>query len=686
LITARANASSARLFLEWDPDQITLNRIADRISAIGYAIVPIGSAALDTARRDTDRVSLRRLFVAGLSSAQIMMYAYPEYLEGNTLDDDIRALMRTASMLITLPVVLYSARPFFDSAWRLLRHRQLGMDIPVSIGLLIAFGASMGAWWTNSGEVYFDSVSMFVFLLLGTRWVESRIRYRASMQRDRLATLPPTLANRVAPDPGSIPAWTLRPGDRVRVSSGERVPADGILQSPATDIDNAWLTGESLPAPIQAGSRIYEGAINLGPSIEILIDTEVAHSTLAKLSQLAEQAASDRPDWVGWADRIGARFTFAILVLAIGHVSLSIAVGVSSQQWLPSLIAVLVVTCPCALSMAGPAAYAAALARLLESGVALSTSRTIERLTRVTDCVFDKTGTLTNPLNSTVRMDFGSDELWPRVFAIARESQHPLAIAIAAQAQRHMDSTHHAAPSGSIEATQVAGLGISARCNGQTLQLGALRFVDPSGTARQLAHDFPSATVFLAIDGVVTAGFSIDDVPRPHAQQLVGMLHRHCRTVWCVSGDRKERVMALANKVGIPLARSRWEFTPEEKRAEVKQLQSNGCVVLMIGDGLNDAPVLAQADVSIAVQTAAPLARQKADIYLLRPGLQGISVAIEVCQKAKHLLNQNLVWALGYNLVVIPFALAGAISPLTASIGMAASSLAVVLNSARLLR
>jgi P-type Cu2+ transporter len=250
VIAARANASNERLFIKWQPATISLSSIAQRVAAIGYALLPIGSAPIEASRRANDRKAVRRLFVAGLSSAQIMMYAYPEYLEGAGLDDDIRSLMRTASMLITVPVMVYSATPFFSSAWRMLRQKRLGMDVPVSLGLIIAFVASMWAWWTNTGEVYFDSVSMFVFLLLGARWVESKIRVRTSAQREKLATAIPTLAHRLSPNPGEIAAWNLQPGDVVRVNSGDRIPADGVLQSAQTDIDNAWLTGESLPVSI----------------------------------------------------------------------------------------------------------------------------------------------------------------------------------------------------------------------------------------------------------------------------------------------------------------------------------------------------------------------------------------------------------------------------------------------------
>ena len=693
VISARANATNARLALTWDPHQTSLSAIAEKVSRIGYALLPVGSAPLETSRRQSDRLALRRLFVAGLSSAQIMMYAYPEYLEGGALDGDIRSLMRTASMLITVPVMVYSATPFFESAWRMLRQRRLGMDVPVSLGLWIAFIASMWAWWTNEGEVYFDSVSMFVFLLLGSRWIEGRIRARTSAQRERLATAIPVLAHRISPHPGDVAAWTLRPGDRVRVKSGDRIPADGLLLSPLTDVDNAWLTGESLPVPVRAGERVNEGAINLGPEIELQIETSVADGTLSRLSQLAEQAAADRPNWVNWADRLGARFTAGILLLTASLIGGSIAMNIPMQQWLASVIAVLVVTCPCALSMAGPAAYAAALARLLESGVAISSAQTLEKLTVITDVIFDKTGTLTEPMQSRVVMHWGDPTLWPTALAIAAESRHPIAMAIAhaahtahvaQSAQSHQAQT--TAPARLETVQQHAGLGVSGLMNGQRVQLGSARFVDPSGAQSKTLSAVPSCTVFLAIDGIVVAGFEILDQPRPEATKTITRLRQDGKAVWCLSGDRRDRVNAFAAQIDLPLAQVLSDATPDAKQSFVRHQQTTGARVLMVGDGLNDAPVLAQADVSIAVKSAAPLARQKADIYLLREGLDGVTQSLFVARQAKRILNQNLAWALAYNIIAIPFAAAGLISPLLASVGMAASSLLVVLNSSRLLK
>ena len=687
VVRARANASTARLFIEWQPTRIALSAIAQQIHRVGYALLPLGSAPLEQMRRASDRIALRRLFVAGLASAQIMMYAYPEYLEGGGLDDDIRSLMRTASLLITIPVMVYSATPFFESAWRAVRQRQLSMDVPVSLGLIIAFTASVWAWMRHTGEVYFDSVSMFVFLLLGARWVEAKIRARTSSQREKLATALPTLAHRIAPDVADVAPWNLRIGDRVRVNSGDRLPADGLLRSATTDVDQSWLTGEALPVTRHRGDRMTEGSVNLGPAIEIDIDTPPSQGTLSRLSQLAEQAATDRPRWVAWADRIGGYFTAGILVLTVGLIAVSIGLGQGVQQWLPSVIAVLVVTCPCALSMAGPAAYAAALARLLEGGIAVSSSQTLERLTAVRDVIFDKTGTLTDPSRSDVQMGFGDPALWPTIAAIAQESAHPLAQAIAHTARREMSARGLRPLAKRPEHSQShAGLGIHGDLDGQHLRLGAQHFVQSDPPVSTTAPWPADCTVFFSIDGVIRAGFSIQDTLRPESLPVVQRMRAFGMRVWCLSGDQPQRVARLAQSLSLDPAQAIGHCTPDAKKERVKALQDQGHITLMVGDGHNDAPVLAQADVSIAVNSAAPLARQKADIYLVGTRLTAVADTIGIAHRAHRILNQNLAWALAYNVVAIPFAALGMISPLVASVGMAASSLLVVLNSARLLR
>lgn len=337
--------------------------------------------------------------------------------------------------------------------------------------------------------------------------------------------------------------------------------------------------------------------------------------------------------------------------------------------------------------MAGPAAYSAALARLLKNGVAVSSSATLERTRSVTDIVFDKTGTLTNPDQSAVTMVFGEAQLWPLIYTVAKQSRHPLSHAIAQNAARNCGALNLALPANhAIESQQHAGLGVQAIIGNQTIRLGSRRFVDPAHHQNLSVEIEKNCTVFLSVDGVIRCGFEISDTARTEAPDLINELKAIGKTIWLMSGDRPERVEKIAMALGIAPEHTNALCTPQGKREAVQAIQNCGGVVLMVGDGHNDAPVLAQADVSIAMHGAAPLATQKADVYLLRDGLSGVLDTIRSAKQAHTILHQNLSWAVLYNLIAIPFAAAGLISPLIASIGMAASSTLVVLNSARLLR
>jgi Cu2+-exporting ATPase len=688
VIQVRANASTERLYLQWMPSRISLPAIAQKIMTIGYAVLPVSSTSLEAHRQLSRRRALQRIFIAGLSAAQIMMYAYPEYLEGGSLEPEIRSLMRTASMLITTPVMLFSAQPFFESAYRAIAQRRLNMDVPVSLGLLIAFGASLWAWWTNTGEVYFDSVSMFVFLLLVSRWIESKIQDKAASQRTRLAATLPSVARRLQPNPGDVAVWNLQLGDIILVRSGERLPADGVLLSEQTDLDTSWLTGESLPVHVLRHAVLTEGSINLGPEITMRIHLKPSEGTLTRLSQMAEAAAADRPNWLVWADEIGAKFTAALLLLSVTITLIFVSLGVSVSIWLSALIAILVVTCPCALSMAGPTAYAAALARLLERGIAVSSATSIEKLLSISDVVFDKTGTLTEPTAASVQMVFGSKDHQQLAQRIAAQSHHPISIAIARMpANTSNDVSQHfkvSTPELS-EIIQFAGLGLSAMHEERLVRLGSLSFVTQGSPVSLTSMQRNACSVYLSINGELVAGFSIGDEPRTEAAALIKELKNLGITVWCLSGDSQQRVNTCAASLGIPSNHVFAEQTPELKRALVVQLQQQGRRVLMVGDGYNDAPVLAQADLSIAVQGAAALAQQKADIYCLTPGLSCVPRLLESASQTRRILRQNIAWAVVYNLLAIPFAAAGMITPLLASAGMALSSLVVVLNSGRLL-
>jgi len=697
VLQAQANAVTARLRLVWDPSITSLKVMTNALLAYGYAAVPIGASALESHRQAAERQQNRRLFVAGLGWAQVMMLAMPEYVGAGPIDPEHLDLLRGASLVITLPVLLYSGAPFWRSAWSVLRQGRLNMDVPITLGLWLAFLGSVAGLFAQAEHVYFESVTMFLFFVLTARQLEARIRRRTLRRREQIALDPPALAYRVAPEAATVPPWRLAVGDTIRVPSGERFPADARLCSAVADIDLSSLTGELKPVSRVAGEVCPEGAINLGAEAQAEVVSDSASGSLARLAQLAEAAAAQRPRWTDWADAIAARFTVGVLVVAAVSLAWGVLVGESFDDWLPRIVAILVVSCPCALSVAGPSAYAASLARLLERGVAISEPDTLEKAWALRHLVFDKTGTLTEPQASSVKSHWMAEsaitqtEAWRLIAALTASSHHPLARAMALAAQSSLaEATRlgdaRAAEPLALEGTvQRAGLGLEAMVDGQQVRLGSASFVglvDSSPCDPTLGV----ATLFLSYGQTVVAAFWLADTLRPEAKALVASVKAKGMTPWIFSGDAPSRVWAVADAVGIPRDHAVGGLSPEEKKVRLAALQSEGDRVAMVGDGVNDAPVLAQADLSFAVSGSAPLAQQRADAYLLAPGLTGVGTFLHLALRTRAILRQNVVWAIGYNLVAIPFAAVGWVPPVWAAIGMAGSSLLVMANAARLMK
>jgi Cu2+-exporting ATPase len=698
IVSAQANATTARLSLRWDPEQTSLRAASETLIRFGYAALPLGSEALEVSRRDAERRVGRRLFVAALAAAQVMMLATPEYVGFDDLEAETVLLLRLASLLITLPALLYSGSSFYQSAWRALSQGRLNMDVPIALGLSLAFLGSIAGLVLSFEHVYFDSVCMFLFLVLGARQIQFRVRRRTLARRESLSRDPPSLAYRVSPTSGTVAPWQLCVGDRIRVPSGERLPADATLISERAELDLSSLTGEQQPMTHAEGDHLPEGAINVGADLEAFVSSDPASGTLTRLSQLAEEAAAQRPQWALWADRIAAVFTALLLTLAGSLLAVSLWLGLPLEDWLPRLIAVLVVSCPCALSIAGPAAYSAALARLLEHGVAVSTPQAIESAWSLTDMVFDKTGTLSDPTHSEVRVDWlpsaqpkdpmaAIDPLlvWHLIAALTDLNRHPLSQALnrAAHRQIQMEPTNAPDALELLSRQTHSGLGIEGRLgDGRIARLGSGSFVQAP------AH--LQSNLFLALGTPaslhVVAAFDLEDSLRPEAQGLLNWLRGQRVEPHLFSGDRQSRVTRLGAILEIDAHRQHGDMSPERKQQGTSDLQRQGRRVAMVGDGVNDAPVLACADLSIAMFGAAPLAQQQADCYLLLPGLIGVQTLIDTAKRTRDILKQNLVWSVAYNLCAIPLAMAGYISPIWAAAGMSASSLLVMLNASRLLR
>ncbi len=689
VLSASVNYATGRARVRWDERRVRLSDILHAVADIGYRAYPFDAASGEALERRERHRQLARLFVAGLGTMQIMMYAVPAYVADGDMSADIGQLLRVASLVLTLPVVLFSAVPFYQGAWRGIAAGRVGMDAPVAIAIVIAFAASLVATLQGTGDVYYDSIAMFVFLLLGARYLETRMRARAARAQQRLVGLVPAVAERIvdartrATEPVAVAS--LRPGDRVLVRPGAALPADGFVVEGSGSLDESVLTGESRPVGKGPGDAVVGGAVN-GTNPLILEVARVGEATvLAGILRLIERAQAEKPRIAQLADAVAHWFVVALLVLALATGIAWQAVDPARAIWV--VVAVLVVTCPCALSLATPAALTAATGRLYDTGVLVTRGHALETLARATHVIFDKTGTLTSGDVALIDVvpvgDLGAAECLAIAVAVERGSEHPVARALAAAA-----GTRQRADAAIEAARNFPGEGMEASVNGVRYRVGSLAF------AGALHHQPPPADLMRAAGDVSIAAlgdergwlalFTFGEAPRPGAQQLVRELQARGREVCLLSGDRTDHVEHIGRELGIDIVRG--AATPEAKVEFVRTLQSRGAVVAMVGDGINDAPVLAQAQVSIAMGSGSELAQVNADMVLLSEGLHGLADAFETAAHALRVVRQNFIWAIAYNAVAVPLAVTGWVTPLVAAAGMSASSLLVVLNALRLLR
>jgi len=679
----QVNAGSARAELRFDPQRTCLSRLLERVHALGFVPLPLsftGGAPPGTVER---RAALQRLAVAGFGMMQLMTFAvslYAGIIQG--MAQDLQQFLRFVSLAVATPVVLYSAQPFFISAWTSLRARSPGMDVPVALS--IGAGYLWSAWATvrGRGTVYYDSVVMFTFFLLLGRYVEMSLRHRSGLQQDALARMLPESVLRITGERTErVTPDELQAGERVRILPGERVPADGVIALGTTEVDESLLTGESAPRARALGDTLLAGTLNVGGVVEMQVQRVGPDSTLAAVSRLLERAQAARPRIADLADRVASGFVIAVLALAA-------AVGLywlhaDAARAFPTVLAVLVVTCPCALSLATPAALAAATTRLARAGLLVTRSRALERLARADRIVFDKTGTLTLAiprLDELIMLsDRASRERCLEVSAaLESHTAHPLARAFA-----HLRA---AASPGEVRCD--AGRGIEARIDGVRYRLGRIDYVLERSAAaavpEALETDPDLTRIVLGDESGLLAAFRVSDTLRADARESLARLERLGVTPLIASGDRSNAVQLAAQRLGGITAYA--GLRAEDKLALVQQLQRSGHHTVMVGDGVNDAPVLAAADVSVAIASGTDLAKVNADLVLLGEGLGGLPRAVETARRMLQLIRQNLSWAVLYNLTAVPLAASGRLEPWMAALGMSLSSLLVVLNAMRLLR
>jgi Cu2+-exporting ATPase len=688
------NVATERLYVRWSKEACKPSTILQAVRDIGYAAYPYDAARHDAQLRRASRTLSRQLFVAGLSMMQVMMYAFPAYISHDgTLEADMAALMRWASLLLTIPAICYSALPFFQGAYASLRQRALGMDVPVALGIGAAFIGSVIAVVSGEGEVYFDSVTMFIFLLLCSRYLELIARRKAAGALERLQHALPASAWRMDDFPASraavmVPAAQLVAGDTILVKPGEAIAADGEIIEGSSAIDIALLTGESAALKKSVGDNLPGGAINVTQAIVLRVTTAVADSTLATLVKLIERAGQTRPQIAMWADKVAAWFVAGLLLFAT-------AVFVfwqwhdAARAW-PIAIAVLVVSCPCALSLATPTALAAATDRLVRQGVLIVQPHVLEILHRTTHIVFDKTGTLTVGKPTLQKLQIlnsvTSGECLNIAAALEASNAHPLAQAIT---DAHAAATPISPTLLASDLNYVTGRGLEGTVNGVLYRLGNAHFVaelagsdsDAQGTKDTRAG---LSCIYLGSSGTWLARFELADALRDDAQQVVEHFRRMGKELILLSGDQQDVTEHVAAELGIREAHG--ACLPEQKLAFVQKLQQQGAIVAMVGDGVNDAAVLRAADVSFAMGSGAALAQTHADTVLLSPHLGAISDTAELAVKTMRVIRQNLFWASCYNVIAIPAAAMGWINPWLSGVGMSLSSAVVVINALRLRR
>lgn len=665
-----ANAITGRIRIAWDPARTALSAPLQRLAMLGYRPYLAGSEAAERERTRERRRWLLRLGIAGLGTLQAMMLAEALYLDfDNTMPTATRDFFRWLTFLLSTPVVFYSGWPFLSGAMRELRERRLGMDVLIAGSVLLAYFASLFETIRGGPHVWYDAAVMFVFLLLAARMLEQRARSVASAQVDALARARPAFATRELADGGreTVPLAALRPGDVACVAAGESVPADGTLVDDEAWFEEALLTGESAPVRRRAGEPVYAGTVCRERPARLVVTCTGAATRISQLARLVEQAQAHRPALARTADRIGSRFVLGLL---------PVTVAVFAWWWhqeparaLEVTLALLVISCPCALSLAVPAALAAAHGTLAKLGLLALRPDALDTLARATDVVFDKTGTLSDgrPVLTTVEV-FGIDrERALRIAAaLERDSGHPLAAAFA---------TRDAPAISATDVRTVPGRGVQGALEGTTWYLGRADFA---------AGRDDDGALWLGDGSRAVARFALEERPRADAADALQELRAQGLRVHLASGDGEAAVRRMADALGVAQAHARQ--SPEDKLALVHGLQAQGRIVAMVGDGLNDAPVLAGADVSIALGSGASLAHRAADLVTTGPGLRRISAAVALARRTRRIIRQNLAWAVVYNLLALPLAAAGLVTPWLAALGMAASSLLVTLNALRLAR
>lgn len=670
IVDARLNFTNRRLAVGWRRGDLEPSDIIETLARIGYRVHPFRAAAVEDGEAAETRRLIRCLAVSGFAAMNVMLLSVSVWSGAIDMSPETRDLLHWLSALIALPAAAYAGQPFFQSAWRALRGGGLNMDVPISLGVILALGLSLVETINHAEHVYFDSAVMLLFFLLCGRALDQIMRRKTRAVAGNLAALKAEVAHRID-DKGEVvtlPALALRPGDRLLVRPGERIPADGVVAGGSSMIDESLVTGETAQRAIATGDTIHAGSLNHGGTLTLRVTATGGDTLLADVERLLEKATAAKSRYLRLADRAARLYAPVVHTAAALTAAAWLLAGASFHDSIVVAISVLIITCPCALALAIPAVQVVASGALFRSGIILNAGDAIERLAGIDTVVFDKTGTLTLPEPRVANAAEVEPSLLESAARLALSSHHPLAAAVAREAH---DRTPYAG------ATEDSGRGVRAVIDGCEARLGSPAFCGVK-------------VKFGPASGVSIIAFSHNDRHallqvrqslRPDAIDVIDSLRAMQLDLRILSGDRPRAVEPVAAVLGI----ADWQggVKPADKIAALESLSRAGRSVLMIGDGLNDAPALAAAHASLSPISAVDLAQAQADAVFLGERLQPVWDAIAASRRAHALMHQNLWLAVVYNIVAVPIAMMGFVTPLIAAAAMSGSSLLVTLNALR---
>ncbi|WP_262272472.1 heavy metal translocating P-type ATPase [Microvirga yunnanensis] len=674
IVDARLNYTNHRLAVEWREGALSPTQVVDELERLGYRAHPFRSGLVEEEEERRAKWLLKCLAVAGFASMNIMLLAVSVW-SGNVTDitPETRDFFHWLAALIALPAVAYAGQPFFQSAMNALRNRRTNMDVPIVIGILLALTVSVVETINSAEHTYFDSVVMLLFFLLCGRYLDQAMRRRTRAVAGNLASLRAEVAHRIE-ESGEVvllPTAALKTGDRVLVRPGERIAVDGVVVAGRSEIDESLVTGETAHRSVQADSQVYAGSLNANGTLTVTVTAAGKGTLLDEVERLLENAAAAKSRYVRLADRVAKVYAPVVHAAAALTALTWIATGASVHDALITAVAVLIITCPCALALAVPVVQVVASGALFRAGIFLNTGDVFERLATVDTIVFDKTGTLTMPGMRIVNAGDIDPVLLGAAGRLALSSHHPLATAIASIAQ--------GSPYDGV--VEEPGQGVRAMVDGQEMRLGRPAFCGIDDCAAQVAASDPAASAIAFSWGGRRAVLLVRQALRPDAVAVVRSLRDDGFDCRILSGDRPEAVAPVAAALGIEGWRGGCK--PTDKIDALEAFKAEGRKVLMVGDGLNDAPALAASHVSLSPIGAADLTQAQADAVFLGEMLRPVQDTVEIARRAHRLMRQNLCIALVYNLIAVPLAFLGYVTPLVAALAMSGSSTLVTLNALR---